>query len=284
MFREGCVFMFSIEAKNLKFSYRQSLVLKGLNFSIKKGAFVSIIGPNGSGKSTLLKTLNNLYMPDSGDILIEGKNVEAYRRRDLAKIIGFVPQETSIDYEFTVEDIVMMGRHPYKGRFQKEDKKDYKIVNDVMKMTNTFNFKDSLITEISGGERQRVIIAKALAQNPSIILLDEPTSHLDINHQIELLNLLRTLNREKGTTIVLVIHDINLAARFSDDIILLYDGEIIGSGNPEKVITVENIRKAYNLDVAIEKNKYTNTISLTPLNFGSMETVSNDLRTKRRIS
>lgn len=257
--------MYSIEVKNLKFSYRESLVLKGLSFNIKKGEFVSIIGPNGSGKSTLLKTLNNLYKPNSGDILIEGKNVEDYSKRDLAKIVGFVPQDTTIDYEFTVEDIIMMGRHPYKGRFQKEDKIDYKIVNDVMEMTNTLKFKDSLITEISGGERQRVIIAKALAQNPSIILLDEPTSHLDINHQIELLNLLRTLNKEKGTTIILVIHDINLAARFSDDIILLNEGEIIGIGNPEDVITAKNIEKAYNLDVAIENNKYTNTVSLTPL-------------------
>lgn len=257
--------MYSIEVKNLKFGYREALVLKGLSFNIKKGEFVSIIGPNGSGKSTLLKTLNNLYKPNSGDILIEGKNVEDYRKKDLAKIVGFVPQDTTIDYEFTVEDIVMMGRHPYKGRFQKEDKADYKIVNDVMEMTNTLKFKDSLITEISGGERQRVIIAKALAQNPSIILLDEPTSHLDINHQIDLLNLLRTLNKEKGTTIILVIHDINLAARFSDDIILLNEGEIIGSGDPKDVITAENIEKAYNLDVAIENNKYTNTVSLTPL-------------------
>lgn len=258
--------MYSIEVKNLEFGYRESLILKGLSFSIKKGEFVSIIGPNGSGKSTLLKTLNNLYKPNNGTILIEGKNIDDYKRKDLARIIGFVPQDTIIDYEFTVEDIVRMGRHPYKRRFQKEDKEDYKIVYDVMEMTNTLKIKDRIITEISGGERQRVLIAKALAQNPSIILLDEPTSHLDINHQIDLLNLLRSLNRKKGTTIILVIHDINLAARFSDGIILLNEGEIIGSGNPEKVITADNIEKAYNLDVVIENNKYTNTVSLTPLN------------------
>lgn len=257
--------MYSMEVKNLKFGYRESLVLKGLTFSIKKGEFLSIIGPNGSGKSTLLKTLNNLYKPNGGDILIEGKSIENYKRKELAKIIGFVPQDTIIDYEFTVEDVVMMGRNPYKRPFEKEDKKDLKIVNDCMNLTNVFKLKDRLITEISGGERQRVIIAKALAQNPSIILLDEPTSHLDINHQIELLNLLRTLNKEKGTTIVLIIHDINLAARYSNDLILLNEGEIIGSGSPEDVITAENIEKAYNLDVAIENNKYTNTVSLTPL-------------------
>jgi iron complex transport system ATP-binding protein len=132
-------------------------------------------------------------------------------------------------------------------------------------MTNIFKLKDRLITEISGGERQRVIIAKALAQNPSIILLDEPTSHLDINHQIDVLNLLKKLNSERGTTIILIIHDINLAARYSDDIILLNEGEIIESGNPEDVITAKNIEKAYNLNAAIEINKYTNTVSITPL-------------------
>lgn len=257
--------MYSIEVKNLEFGYRESLILKGLTFSVKKGEFVSIIGPNGSGKSTLLKILNNLYKPNDGNILINGKVIEDYKRKDLAKIMGFVPQDTIIDYEFTVEDIVMMGRNPYKGPFQKENREDYKIVDDVMNMTNIFKLKDRLITEISGGERQRVIIAKALAQNPSIILLDEPTSHLDINHQIDVLNLLKKLNSERGTTIILIIHDINLAARYSDDIILLNEGEIIESGNPEDVITAKNIEKAYNLNAAIEINKYTNTVSITPL-------------------
>lgn len=257
--------MYALQVENLQFGYRKDLVLKEISFNIEKGKFVSIIGPNGSGKSTLLKTINQLYSPSQGNILIDGNNINRLKKKELARKIALVPQDTLIDYEFTVEDIVLMGRHPYKGRFQNENENDYKIVNEALKMTNTLHLKDRVITEISGGERQRVIIAKALAQKPSIILLDEPTSHLDINHQIEILNLLKRLNKETGTTIVIVIHDINLASRYSDEIIMLNEGEILGMGSPEKVITKNNIEFAYELKVEIEKNKYTNSLYLTPI-------------------
>lgn len=257
--------MYALEVKNLKFGYNREMILKDVSFNIEKGKFISIIGPNGSGKSTLLKNLNGIYTPNGGKVTVESIDIDRIKTKELAKKIALVPQNTIIDYEFTVEDIVLMGRHPYKGRFQREDDRDYEIVKEALEMTNTFHLKDRIITEISGGERQRVIIAKALAQNPSIILLDEPTSHLDINHQIEILNLLRKLNQEKGTTIVVVIHDINLASRYSDKIIMLNEGEIIGSGRPEEVITKENIEFAYNLKVAIDKNKHTDSIYLTAL-------------------
>lgn len=257
--------MYALQVENLQFGYRKQLVLKGLSFKIEKGNFISIIGPNGSGKSTLLKTLNQLYSPSAGSILIGGTNINRLKKKELARKVALVPQDTIIDYDFTVEDIVLMGRHPYKGRFQKENEKDYKIVNEVLKMTNTFHLKDRIITEISGGERQRVIIAKALAQKPSIILLDEPTSHLDINHQIEILNLLKRLNEEMGTTIVIVIHDVNLASRYSDEIIMLNEGEILEIGRPERVITKKNIEYVYDIKVEIEKNKYTDRLYLTAL-------------------
>lgn len=257
--------MFALQVQNLKFGYSRDMILKDISFNVEKGKFISIIGPNGSGKSTLLKNLNGLYTPMEGKIVVENIDINRIKTRELAKKIALVPQNTIINYDFTVEDIVLMGRHPYKGRFQMEDDNDYKIVREALEMTNTLYLKDRIITEISGGERQRVIIAKALAQNPSIILLDEPTSHLDINHQIEILNLLKRLNREKNTTIVLVIHDINLASRYSDEIIMLNEGEILGIGSPEEVITAENIKYAYNLKVAIEKSKYTNSIYLTPI-------------------
>ncbi|MDR7855711.1 ABC transporter ATP-binding protein [Tissierella sp.] len=257
--------MYALEVKNLKFGYSRELILKDISFNVEKGKFISIIGPNGSGKSTLLKNLNRIYTPRGGKVFLDNIDIKKIRTKELAKKIALVPQNTNIDYEFTVEDIVLMGRHPYKGRFQKEDESDYEIVKEALELTNTLHLKDRIITELSGGERQRVIIAKALAQNPSIILLDEPTSHLDINHQIEILNLLRKLNKEKGTTIVVVIHDINLGARYSDKIIMLNEGEIIGIGSPEEVITKENIEHAYNLEVAIEKSKYTDTIYLTAL-------------------
>ena len=258
--------MYALQVKNLSFNYGKKIILKDISLNIEKGKFVSIIGPNGSGKSTLLKNLNHIHKPKSGKIQLEELDIKKIKPRELAMKIALVPQNTIIDYEFTVEDIVLMGRHPYKGRFQKEDENDYIIVNQAMEMTNTLHLKDRIITEISGGERQRVIIAKALAQNPAIILLDEPTSHLDINHQIEILNLLRKLNQDKGTTIIVVIHDINLAARYSDKIVILNEGKIVDVGSPDDVITKKNIESIYNIDVVIEKNKYSNSLYLTPIN------------------
>lgn len=257
--------MYSIEVKKLKFGYKENLVLKEISFNIKKGKFISIIGPNGSGKSTILKLLNNIYHPNSAEILIHGKDINSFKKKDLARKMALVPQNTIIDYEFTVEEVVLMGRHPYKGRFERENGDDTKIVKESLELTNTLHLRDRVITELSGGERQRVLIARALAQNPSIILLDEPTAHLDINHQIEILNLLKKLNKDKGTTIVLVIHDINLGIRYSDEVIMLNKGKILGKGTPEKVITKDNIELAYDLKVAIDRNKHTDTIYLTPI-------------------
>lgn len=257
--------MYSVEVENLKFGYKQDLVLKDISFDIKKGLFLSIVGPNGSGKSTILKLLNNIYYPRSARILIEGKDINSFKKKDLARKMALVAQETIINYEFTVEEVVLMGRHPYKGRFERENKNDSEIIRQALELTNTLYLKDRMITELSGGERQRVLIARALAQEPSIILLDEPTAHLDINHQIEILNLLKKLNKEKGTTIILVIHDINLAIRYSDEIIMLNKGEILGRGTPEQVITKENIELVYNLKVAIDRNKHTDKIYLTPV-------------------
>ncbi|MCR3956468.1 MAG: heme ABC transporter ATP-binding protein [Gudongella sp.] len=257
--------MMSVSAKNLVFGYSSTPVIRDVSFQVDKGEFISILGPNGSGKSTLLKTINGLYIPSSGRIELMGENIERYKRRDIARRISLVPQDTSLQFEFTVEEVVTMGRHPFKGRFEKEDERDRKLIYEAMEMTNTFDIRDRLITEISGGERQRVYIAKALAQNTEIILLDEPTSHLDINHQIDILNLLRRMNQEKGITIILVIHDINLATRFSDRILLLKKGSIISQGTPEDVITTENILNAYGMRAAVERNRYTGHISVIPL-------------------
>ena len=254
-----------LEVKNLKFGYGKELVLDGISFNVKKGEFLSIIGPNGSGKSTLLKTLNNLYPSKLGEISLDGQDINKLKKRDLAKKMALVLQDNTIEYEFTVEDIVLMGRHPHKGRFERENEEDYKIIDESLEMTNTRNIRDRMVTEISGGERQRVMIAKALAQKPTIILLDEPTSHLDINHQIEILRLLRRMNKEKGTTIILVIHDINLGIRYSDRVIMLNEGKIVAIGDAEKVITKKNIKVAYDINVAIEKSHHTDSLYITPL-------------------
>lgn len=254
-----------LEVDSLQFRYDEDLILKNISFSIQKGEFVSIIGPNGSGKSTLLKNLCNICKPSQGILKIDDVDVEKYKVKELARKIALVPQDTSIAYDFSVFDVVLMGRNPYIGRFEKEKDSDFEITKEALKATNTFHLRDRNINEISGGERQRVIIARALTQQPDIIFLDEPTSHLDINHQIEILSLLRKLNREKETTIVLVIHDINLASRYSDKIILMNNGEILSMGSPKEVITRSNIEKAYDLNVIVEENPYTDSLFIVPL-------------------
>lgn len=254
-----------LEINNLDFSYNEKSVLKDISLSISKGEFLSIIGPNGSGKSTILKLITKLNTPNRGEIFLNNVNIKDINQRDLAKSISLVPQNTYIEYEFSVKELVTMGRFPYKKRFERDSKDDYAIVNKAMERTNTKYLEDRLITEISGGETQRVTIARALAQETDIILLDEPTSFLDINHQIEILNLLRDLNKEEKKTIILVIHDINLAARYSDRIMILKEGQVMDVGRPEDVINKENILKAYNLKAEIEYNKFIDSISLTAI-------------------
>lgn len=256
---------FALEVENLNFTYKKELALKDISFSIKKGQFLSIIGPNGSGKSTLLNNLSNIENPQSGSINIYDEDINEYESKKLARTIALVPQDTFISYGFSVLDIVLMGRFPHLNRFEKESEEDFKIVNKALKKTNTFHLRDRNVNEISGGERQRVIIARALAQESEIIFLDEPTSHLDINHQIDLLNLLKQLNEERNTTIVLVIHDINLASRYSDEIILMDGGKIVSKGAPEKVVTRKNIEKTYGLNVIVEENPYTHSLYIVPL-------------------
>lgn len=254
-----------LEASRIVYSYSRKPVVKDVSLEVNKGEFLSIIGPNGSGKSTLLKTLSHVYIPDSGEIILMGKSLDTYKRKEIAQRIAMVPQDTSLDFEFTVEEVVLMGRHPFLGRFAKEDSNDLDLAYEAMERTNTLHIKDRLITEISGGERQRVFIAKSLAQNTSIMLLDEPTSHLDINHQIEILELLKRLNSEKELAIVLVIHDINLASRYSDRILLMKDGEIVAQGSPEAVITPGNIENTYGMRVAVETSRYTGNVTVTPI-------------------
>lgn len=261
-----------LEVNNLEFGYMENKkVLNNVSFNIEKGEFVSIIGPNGCGKSTLINNLCNIYKPDNGKILLDGKNIREYKTKELSRKISLVPQNTYIPYDFSVFDVVLMGRYPYISRFQNEKENDLEIVNECLKLTNIFELRDRSINKISGGERQRVIIARTLAQESEIIFLDEPTSHLDINHQIEILSLLKDFNKNKGTTVVLVIHDINLALRYSDDIILMDKGKILSQGVPKNVITRENIKKAYNLNSIVEENPYTDSIYIVPLQLNKAE-------------
>ncbi|SDK69849.1 heme ABC transporter ATP-binding protein [Natronincola ferrireducens] len=255
----------SIEVKDIIFKYNETTILKELNLKIEEKAFTSIIGPNGSGKSTLLKIIAKNLVPHRGNILLGDKDLRDYAAKSLAQEMAVVHQSTEVAYDFSVEDIVLMGRHPHLKRFQREGLRDFQIVKEAMELTNTWHLKERSINEISGGERQRVIIARALAQEPQIILLDEPTSALDIHHQMEVLDLLRQLNEEKGVTIVVVLHDLNLAARYSKEILLLHEGNRITMGKTEEVITVENLKKAYNMEMIVDRNVYTGALQVLPL-------------------
>lgn len=251
-----------LEIRDLSVGYGRRRVLEEISLKASEGEVVGIIGPNGSGKTTLLKAITKVLDPISGTVLIDGTDVDEMQSTQIAKKVAVVSQVISINFEFTVEDIVLMGRTPYiKGS---ETFEDIKIVRDAMEKTNTFFLKDRLITRLSGGELQRVIIARAFAQNPKILLLDEPTSHLDITNQIDILNLVKNASR-KGMVVVAVIHDLNLAAYYCDKICLLQDGELISVGTPDHVLTPSNIKRAFNITVEVILNKITNSLSVIPV-------------------
>ncbi len=255
----------SISTKAITFKYDESTIIDCLDFQVKRGSFITIIGPNGSGKSTLLKLMAANLSCYEGTVLINNRGLNTYKMKELAKEMAVVPQDTSVSYDFDVYDIVLMGRNPHLKRFQKESEVDFQIVKEAMEQTDTLHLKDRKINEISGGERQRVIIARALAQQSKIILLDEPTSSLDIHHQLEVLELLKRLNKEKKVTIIAVLHDMNLAARYSQEILLLHHGKMLTMGKTEEVMTVENLQQAYQMEMIIQRNTYTKALEVIPL-------------------
>ena len=241
-----------VKVQNLNFSYGKKIILNDINLSFTKGNFYSVIGPNGSGKSTFIKTISKILTPKDKSVFINGMDISTISNKNLAQMMTVIPQDILIEYDFTVFDIVMMGRSPYKRRFEDFNIEDEKIVEKYMNATNTWYLKDKLITELSGGETQRVIAARALTQETDIILLDEPTSHLDIQYQVEFLKIFKDLRMDK--VIIAVLHDLNLASIFSDEIILINKGEVVSKGTPWQVISKENIRDVYNLSVEVFEN------------------------------
>ena len=246
-----------IKTKNLNWAYNGMKVLDNVSIDIRFGTFTGILGPNGAGKTTLLKMILNLLQVEKDSILIRGTDIKTYSRKELARIEAYVPQSIKMDFNFTVEQVVLMGRTPFLGRFDRESSKDIRIAEWAMKETSVLELKNKLITHLSGGELQRVVIARALTQEPIIMALDEPTSHLDIHHQINILSILRTLAKREGLTIVAVLHDVNHALEYCDNIFLLDQGKIVNSGSPEKVITPKTMKEVYNLNVKITKNPFT---------------------------
>lgn len=252
-----------IVLNNLNFAYNEKHILKNINISFKKNKFYSILGPNGSGKTTLLKNILKALPTTDKTIYIDAFDINNYKNKDLAKKMSSVPQNTNLEFDFTSFDVVLMGRSPHLKRFERETNKDYEIVREAMEITNTWHLKDKYINQLSGGERQKVIIARALAQESSIILLDEPISNLDIQNQIEIMDTLKFLNRD--VTIISVLHDLNLAAQYSDYILLLKNGEIFSKGTPEKVLSVNNLKYVYDVNTYIIKNPVTGKPHIIPI-------------------
>lgn len=252
-----------ISVKNLSFAYAGKETLKDISLDFNKGKFYSIIGPNGSGKSTFIKNISKILAPGQKTVFINEEDILGFNSKNLAKNMAVIPQNIMIDYEFTVFDIVIMGRSPYKRRFQDFDIEDKKIAQRYMELTNTWQLKDKLITQLSGGEVQRVVAARALSQETDIIFLDEPTSHLDIQYQVEFLNIFKNLKKDK--VIVSVLHDLNLASIFSDELILINKGQVAAMGKPWEVINKENIKNVYNLTVEVFENPISKCPYIIPI-------------------
>lgn len=237
-----------IKAENLNFSYEKGKeFIKNLNVKIEEGKITTILGPNGSGKSTLLSLFCGLNKASSGIISIENKNIKSLKPKEIAKFISVVHQQNTVPSDITVEEVVAYGRIPHKGYFQGNNKDDEEIVSWAIEKTGLENLRSKTVMSMSGGERQRVFIAMALAQKSKMLFLDEPTTYLDIYHQVEVLELVKKLNEEENLTVVMVLHDINQALKYSHNIIVMKKGEIIKSGAAEEVINVKLLNDVYNI-------------------------------------
>ncbi len=257
--------MVSLEIGGVSCRYGSTQVLDDLSFSAKEGEFIGILGPNGSGKTTLLRTISRTLKPHVGVVLLDGRDVYEMATREVAKRVAVVPQDSVVAFNFTALDVVLMGRNPHLSMFQLESSRDLLIAREAMELTGTWHLADRPIAEVSGGERQRIIIARALAQKPKMLLLDEPTLHLDVNSQIEVLDLLASLCNDKRLLIMAVFHDFNWSARYCHKIIMLHNRKIVSFGEPEEVLTRENISKVFGVEAFVKHHPITDSLYVIPL-------------------
>lgn len=243
-----------LKIKNLSAGYDENIVLHDIGCTVSQGELIGIIGPNGSGKTTLLRAITRILKPHKGEILIDGKNIWKIPLKEISQMVA-VSSQLLDPVLTTVEEYILLGRLPYYRKYQFfETSKDETIVEKYMRLTDTFRLKESLMTELSGGERQLASIARALAQEPILLLLDEPTSHLDITHQAQIMELIGRLNRELGLTVLMVLHDLNLASEYCSRLLLLNNGSIHKLGTPEEVLTYRTIEEVYKTVVLVKKN------------------------------
>jgi iron complex transport system ATP-binding protein len=240
--------MIELEMRNVSLGYERHPVLKDITFKAVPGQLVGLIGPNGSGKSTIIRALSGLLRPTSGQALADGRNIDSIPRRELACLVGVVPQMPLLPSTFSAFEIVLMGRNPHLGLFQSESRKDWDIAREAMEKTGTMPLANRHVNELSGGEIQSLLIARVLVQETSAILLDEPTANLDIGRQMDMLELIKHLCREKNLTVLASLHDLNLAAQYCDRLLLIDDTGIYAQGTPAEVITDANIKQVYGVE------------------------------------
>ncbi|HEY7321497.1 MAG TPA: ABC transporter ATP-binding protein [Candidatus Binatia bacterium] len=243
----------AIRSKNLTFAYQDKPVLDDVSLTVDHGEMIGILGPNGSGKTTLLK-LFSAVLNGQGEIEVNGRDIGSYGKRELSRLFATVPQESQVLFPYTVAELVLMGRASYHSPLALEGKRDLEVARGSMELTDCLPFADRYLHELSGGEKQRVIIARALAQEPEILLLDEPAAFLDLKHQIQVFELMRRLNRERNLTIIAALHDLNLAALFFPRLVILRDGKVYRDGSPQDVLTEEAIEEIYGIKVRVEQD------------------------------
>lgn len=241
----------NIKAENINITLEKNNILKDINIEVDNKEVVGIIGPNGSGKSTLLKCIYRVLKPNDGAILLDNVDIKDMSVKESSKRLAVLSQHNNYNFDFTVKDIVLMGRSPHKKFMERDNKEDYDIVNEALKKVDMFEFKDRSFQSLSGGEQQRVILARALAQQPQCLILDEPTNHLDIKYQLQLMRIVKGL----GIEVIAAIHDLNIAAMYCDKIYVLKDGEIIKNGKPKDVLTQELIKDVYEVDAEVILNE-----------------------------
>ncbi len=252
----------TIDARSVGYEIEGKRLLHGVNLSAGQGELVGLIGPNGAGKSTLLRAISGTLGHTDGVVRLEGADIETLSSREVATRLALVPQIAPYTHGFTAVELVLMGRYPHLGRFQIEGSEDQRIARDAMRMTETEQFGERTLDTLSGGERQRVFVSRALAQQPRILLLDEPTSNLDVLHQLKVLDLVRELV-DDGLTAIAAIHDLNLAARYCDRLVLLCHGRVLAEGTPGEVLTPETIESAFGVESAVYRDPITGALAIS---------------------
>jgi iron complex transport system ATP-binding protein len=257
----------SLSAENVSFRYAPGapLVVDEVSLRLTDGSLTGILGPNGSGKTTLLRLLSGTRRPTAGRVLLGDRALAALSRREVAQHIAVVPQETELAFEYSAIEIVLMGRHPHLGLFTVEGPADIEIAQQAMTSTGTAHLADRPFHQLSGGEKQRVVIAAALAQSPRLLLLDEPTASLDLGYQLEVSTLLEGLNRDHGVTMAISTHDLNLAAAICRDLIMLRDGRVIATGATNDVLTPDNVRRLYDVEADVHVHGDTGHMTVVPV-------------------